>query len=204
MRNILLFAPVVLTLYNYYERKNKKNNVIAVSLYILGIVLFVVFDQLTKQWAVNSLQKVGTIPVIGNGVRFTYTENIGAAFSVLQGQRILLLIVPGLLSLFVLCVIVSRKLDSVLGDISLMLIVAGGIGNIIDRARLGYVIDFIDFHVINFAIFNVADSCVTIGAALFIIFIICKEAAGSKKSGGRSHSNGRSHSKGAIFTRRRV
>lgn len=171
---------------------------IAVTLYILGIALFVAFDQLTKLWAVNSLQKVGSIPVIGDGVRFTYTENIGAAFSLLQGQRILLLIVPGLMSLLCLGVIISRKLGSVLGDISLMLVVAGGIGNIIDRARLGYVIDFIDFHVINFAIFNVADSCVTIGAALFVIFIICKEAAGSKKSGTGGHS------KSDIFTRRRV
>lgn len=183
----------MLTLFNnnrYYRRRNR--NVIAIILYLLGIMVLTAVDQFTKLWVVSRLAGIGSMPVIGNFIKFSYAENTGAAFSTLQGQRVLLIAVPALLSAVCIGVIISRYLDSVLGNVSLMLIAAGGIGNLIDRITRGYVVDFIDFNAIHFAIFNVADSCVTIGVVLLLIFVLIRES-----------NLGRRKSKSDIFTRRR-
>lgn len=182
----------MLTLYNYnnryYDRRN--HSIFAVVLYFIAIAALIAVDQLTKFWVLSRLSTVGSMPVIGNFIKFTYAENRGAAFSILQGKRIFLIAVPAVLSLACIVVIISRRIESVLGNISLALIAAGGIGNLIDRCIRGYVVDFIDFNVIHFAIFNVADSCVTIGVVLFLIFALTSE------------SNHKRRSKSDIFTRR--
>lgn len=157
-------------------------------LYFIAVAALVALDQLTKFWVVSRLAKVGSMPVIGDYVRFTYAENRGAAFSILQDKKIFLIAVPAVLSLACIAVIISRRIKSKLGNISLALVAAGGIGNLIDRCVRGYVVDFIDFNVIHFAIFNVADSCVTIGVVLFIIFAL------------KGESNHRRRSKSDIFT----
>lgn len=165
---------------------------LAVVLYILGIAVLVAADQLAKLWVLNYLQKVGTIHVIGNYLTFTYESNTGAAFSILQGQRLLLIALPLILSAVCLYLILSRRLHSVLGDMAMMLIVAGGIGNLTDRIFRGYVVDFIYLAKINFAVFNVADSCVTVGAVLLILFVLMQEGI-----------FGRSKSQSEIFRKRR-
>lgn len=182
----------MLTLFDYNYRKQKRKSIIAVILYLVGIVMLIGIDQLIKYWAAARLPKDSSINVIGKYVRLTYVENKGAAFSILQNQRILLIIVPAVLSLAFICVIISRRINSVLGNVSFMLIAAGGIGNLIDRAVRTFVVDYIDFNVIHFAIFNFADCCVTIGVALLVIFIIMQESNSERRK-----------SKSAIFTRRR-
>jgi signal peptidase II len=183
-------VPTLLS--NYRSSRGAHRDIIAVVLYILGMIALVGADQLTKHWVVSYLSKVFTMPVIGDFIRFTYISNNGAAFNIMSGQRVFLIVVPALLSLVCIGVIVSRRLDSVLGDISLMLISAGGFGNLIDRAVRGYVVDFIDFNAIHFAVFNVADSCVTIGVILLVLYVILREG-----------NFGRRKQKSGIFTRRR-
>ena len=165
---------------------------IAVILYFICMAVLIAADQLTKLWVVKNLIKLGSMSVVGDFLKFSYVTNTGAAFSRLQGKMALLIAVSLILSAVCIGVIISRKLDSVLGDISLVLISAGGIGNLIDRVARGYVVDFIDLNTIHFAIFNVADSCVTVGVVLFVIFVLMREA-----------SVGRRKPKSDIFTRRR-
>lgn len=178
-----------------FTRKRRRicgSDVIAVVLYFTGMLILAVIDQLTKVWAADSLSKIGSVPILGEFLKFTYTENTGAAFSMLQGKRIFLILFPAVLTLAALIIIVTQHFKSVLFNISLVLLSAGGIGNLIDRIFRGYVIDFIDFNAIHFAVFNVADICVTLGVALLIIDILMHEG----NSGRRNYSSG-------IFTRRR-
>lgn len=166
---------------SYLSYRKKDHRLIAIILYALGILLLAFVDQLTKLWAVTYLEKVGSVPVLGDYLRFTYVTNKGAAYNILQGQTVFLIAVPAVLSAVCIGIIVSRRLHSVLGDISLMLIAAGGVGNLIDRITRGYVVDFIDFNIIHFAIFNFADSCVMIGVVLFIIFVLLREKKAGEK-----------------------
>lgn len=165
---------------------------LGIMLYFIGIAGLVVFDQLTKLWAVNYLQKVGTMPLLGNFVNFTFASNNGAAFSILQGQKLLLIVVPFIFSIACIVLIALRRMNSKIGDLSLMLIAAGGIGNLIDRVFRGYVVDFIYFEKIHFAIFNVADSCVCVGVVLLVIYLLISEG-----------TFGRSNKRSEIFTKRR-
>ncbi len=174
-----------------YPQAGNRNRLLVI-LYFIGIAALVAVDQLTKLWVLNYLEKIGSMNVIGDFLKFTYAANNGAAFSILPGQRAVLIIIPLIMSAVCLYFIVSRRLNSVLGDISLMLITAGGIGNLIDRVMRGSVVDFIYLAKINFAIFNVADSCVTVGAVLLVIFVIMQEEA-----------HGRRKSRSEIFRKRR-
>ncbi|MEG6572596.1 signal peptidase II [[Clostridium] cellulosi] len=175
-------------------RTNRKNSrdVIAVILYCIAVLALVAADQLTKYWAVNSLAEQGSVPVIGDFLRFTYIENTGASFSMLAGKRTLLIVFPAVVLTAVLVVIISHRIKSVKWNISLVLILAGGIGNLIDRIRLGYVVDFIDLHTIHFAIFNVADTFITIGVALLIILFLWQEGVFKRRK-----------TKSGIFTRKK-
>lgn len=162
-------------------------------LYLLGIVLLAAFDQVTKMLVELNIIPGCAMPVIGNFLMLYYTQNRGAAFGILEGVTPLIIAIPAILSAACVVLIILRVLHSKLGNLSLMLIAAGGLGNLIDRVLRGYVVDFIDFDTLRFAIFNFADSCVTIGVLLLIIYVIRYET----NSGGRRKSNG------AIFNKRR-
>lgn len=144
-------------------------------MYIIYLILcaaFVVADILTK-YAVTCNMSVGeTVPLISGIFHLTYVRNTGAAFSILSGQRIFLILLPALVVLFLIIYIIAKKPENKLLLLSFSMIISGGIGNLIDRISLGYVIDFLDFRLINFPVFNVADIWVTCGAALFIILLL--------------------------------
>ncbi|MFH0771876.1 MAG: signal peptidase II [Candidatus Omnitrophota bacterium] len=138
---------------------------------IAGFV--VILDQITKMAAVFYLNDLEPLPLICGILNFTLVRNTGAAFGLFKGNA----------SLFVLISVVAimaisfhlLKKNTVF-YFPLSLILGGAIGNLIDRLRLGYVIDFIDFQV--WPVFNVADSCITIGAAtLFFLIIKGKNAS---------------------------
>lgn len=139
------------------------------------VIISVVSDQLTKFWAADVLKNGSSIRIIGNFLRFTYAENRGAAFSILQDQRTFFLIIT-LMMLIVLGIIYFRSKDiSNLSKLSIAMITGGAIGNFIDRFRLGYVIDFIDVRfgsIYNFPVFNIADSFVVCGTFLMVILIL--------------------------------
>lgn len=146
-------------------------------------VLMIAVDRITKAWAVGAFaDRVQRIPVIRGILSFYYVENDGAGFSILSGRTIFLIVFSSLAMLFVLYLIVSRKLKSPVADWGLCLILSGGIGNLIDRiSRGGRVIDFIKTDFIDFPIFNVADICVTVGAGLIILYFIIDAVKDARK-----------------------
>lgn len=146
-------------------------------------VLMIAVDRITKAWAVGAFgDRVESIPVIRGVFSFYYVENDGAGFSILSGRTIFLIVFSSLAMLFVLYLIVSRKLKSPVADWGLCLILSGGIGNLIDRiSRGGRVVDFIKTDFIDFPIFNVADICVTVGAGLIILYFIIDTVKDARK-----------------------
>ena len=114
---------------------------------------------------------IRTFPIIEGVFHFTYVENTGAAFSLLRDRTYILLLISTVLVIFMgyLWFKEIRNSDFFFLKLGVIMIIAGGIGNIIDRIRLGYVVDFLDFRMINFPVFNIADCYVTVGVALYII-----------------------------------
>ncbi len=156
------------------------------SIIALGIIL----DQLTKYLAVTYLTKVSTFPLIEGVLHLTYAENRGAAFGMLSEHRWVFLIISTVTIIGIGLALFFGHIDTLSYGVSLSLIISGGIGNMIDRTVLGYVVDFIDFRLINFAIFNGADSFICIGAGLMILLLlldIIKEAKakGDTKNDGK-------------------
>lgn len=144
-------------------------NLLLVLIALVGILL----DQLTKRLAVRYLLPIDTKPLWQDVLHLTYVENRGAAFGMLASNRWVFMIVSTLaiLGLLVWFFFFTKK-PTYLGTVSISLIVSGGIGNMIDRVAVGYVVDFVDFRLINFAVFNVADIFVCVGAALLLLAIL--------------------------------
>lgn len=139
------------------------------------IVSAIILDQGTKSWAAKVLKDGESIKVIGDFLRFTYAENRGAAFSILQNQRTFFLIITLVFLIFLGFVYFKTENLSKMSKLSIAMIVGGAIGNFIDRLYLGYVIDFIDVRFgdfYNFPIFNIADSFVVCGTILMAILVI--------------------------------
>ena len=136
-------------------------------------VAAIVLDQLTKHWAQTSLQAVGDIPLWEGVFHFHYARNTGAAFSMLEGHNwfffIFTVVVVAGMSWYLFR---HRKGMHPLPQVALGLIIGGALGNFIDRVSLGYVVDFLYFKLINFAIFNVADSALVVGCILMGIYIL--------------------------------
>lgn len=156
-----------------------------ILLSVIAVVLIVI-DQLVKLWAVDKLQPAGTMDFIKVGdfkiLDLTYLENDGAIFGSMSGQRWFLI---GFTSLFLIIAIVAMvkaaKRSKFLST-AIMLYVAGGIGNLIDRARYGYVVDMFEIKLFRFAIFNVADICVTFAFILAIIYVLIVEPKREKEA----------------------
>lgn len=139
------------------------------------IIISIVSDQLTKFWAVDVLKNGDSIKIIGNFLRFTYAENKGAAFSILQNQRTFFLVITLVMLIFLGYIYFKTKNITKLSKLSIAMIAGGAVGNFIDRFRLGYVVDFIDVRFgefYNFPVFNIADSFVVCGTILMIILIL--------------------------------
>ena len=144
----------------------------------LAVIIVTVFlDQLTKYLTVLHLKPIDTLPIIEDVFHLTYVENTGAAFGMMKDARWVFMItstvaIVGILGYMIHRYYVKKEKLHWAEALSLSLIVGGGIGNMIDRTMLGYVVDMIDCRFINFAVFNVADSFVCIGAGLMILYLI--------------------------------
>ena len=141
-------------------------------------------DQITKWLAVEYLIPIGTVPIIKDALHLTYVENPGAAFGMMQNSRWIFLLVSTVAIIAIIIYLIKFAPKNKLALLSLAFILGGGIGNMIDRVALGYVVDFIDFRLINFAVFNVADSFVCVGAALLIIYVLFIEGKENKRPDG--------------------
>ena len=144
------------------------------QLSVVAIVAALVsFDQLTKWLAVLGLKGAETAVIVPKLLGFTYVENRGAAFGILQGQRWLFLIFTGVVMAAILALLLFGNFRRFkLFNISATLIVAGGLGNFIDRLIHGYVVDFIEVLFFDFPVFNVADCFVVVGSVLLLIFFL--------------------------------
>ena len=138
----------------------------------------VALDQLTKYLAVSALYPDGSIDVIKGVFRFTYVENRGAAFGSLTEHRWIFLILSAVLILVLAGYAVKSRPKGWLQCISLGMLIGGGIGNMIDRIALGYVVDFLDFCAFPELwkwVFNGADAFVCVGTAMLMIYIIISD-----------------------------
>lgn len=140
----------------------------------LIIILIVIFDQLSKYFVNLYLKGNDAIEAIPGFLSFRYHENRGAAWGMLENHRWVFMVVSTVAIVAIIGYLIwtRKKKDSLLFRISLCFFAGGGIGNMIDRVILSYVIDFLRFDFIDFPIFNVADSFITIGAFLMILNLI--------------------------------
>lgn len=149
-------------------------------MYEVIVALLIGLDQIIKIWALNHLKEVGSIPVIQNIFNLTYVENRGAAFGMLQNNQIIFVIVAALASCYGLYYLHTKKVNKI-GKIGILLIIGGAIGNLIDRVRLGFVVDYLDFHIIWNYVFNLADCFVVVGTVFLCIYIIFLEQEDKKQ-----------------------
>lgn len=141
-------------------------------IYIL-LTLFLIIADILSKYIVTANMSVGfSIPLWERVFHLTYVQNTGAAFSMFSGQRLFLILLPIIVIAAIGIYIFVKKPQNKVLMLAFSLIISGGIGNLIDRIRLGYVVDFFDFRLINFPVFNVADIWVTSGAALFICLLL--------------------------------
>lgn len=150
-----------------------------------AVLLLTGIDQWIKVWAINNLQEAGPRSFLKIGsfdwMHLRYIENDGAAFSMLSGSRLFLIVFPIVLLLLLgyLMHRLGRKHRWVYP--ALTLIAAGGLGNLIDRIfRDGRVVDYLDFQLMRFAVFNFADICVTAGVLLMLICMLFFERESPK------------------------
>ncbi len=136
--------------------------------FVLMIVILLL-DQGTKLWAARSL-RVKPLVLIPRVLELTYIENRGAVWGLMQGWRVTFLVATFLFLAVLIWFYGKKKADmSVLTRIILALLFSGAVGNLIDRLFLGYVRDMIYFSLINFPVFNVADSAIVIAACLLVV-----------------------------------
>ena len=125
---------------------------------LLAAAALIGIDQAIKLWATNVLQPIGAMPLIPHVVELRFVLNPGMAFSLLSGKQMFLIIAT-----------------------SIALILAGGIGNLIDRVLNGVVVDYINLLFMQFAVFNFADICVCVGVGLWVLEIFLEELHGDAK-----------------------
>ena len=155
---------------------------------IIVVVLVLVFDMLTKYLLIGSL-----IPNVGDQasfiegfINFVHVQNDGASGGILGGQTALLIVIT-LVLLAVLIWYYVLKMKGLqnkyltLLSVAMGMIFSGSLGNLYDRVIFGYVRDFINFQFINFPVFNIADSAITIGVILLVIYFICEYILSIKK-----------------------
>ena len=150
----------------------RRNDVVMVA---VGCLL-IVADQLAKLWITQYFTSGGrldtSIPIVGNILEVIYVQNRGVAFSLLDGQESLYVFIAIAVGAVVWLYWRTRNSGSLLLKVTFGLIIGGAIGNLLDRFRLGYVVDFIHFQIpsigFSFAVFNLADSGITIGVAMLI------------------------------------
>lgn len=141
------------------------------------IMAFIIFlDQTSKYAAIKYLQDARPYIIIENFLQFNYVENRGAAFGILEHKRLFFIIITFIIIIFLTFYLVRNyKALNIFIKFSLAMLIAGATGNLIDRIRLGYVVDFIGFRLngyYNFPVFNIADISIVISTFLIVLMIL--------------------------------
>ena len=171
-----------------------KNNVVAYVILLAIAAALVVIDQISKYLVVLYLPKEGSLKVIPFLFNFTYVENRGAAWGMMADSRWIFIIVSAVAIVAIAALLLYAAKSKKFLVASLVLILAGGAGNMIDRIVNGYVVDFIQFGFWqSFPVFNVADSYVTIGGFMVVIYVLFIDRDflfSKKKDNGKKDNNG--------------
>ena len=144
-------------------------------LYLILSILFVIADQVVKMWIVNNFSLHEGMEFIKGIVSILYVRNTGAAWGMFEGKMFFFYLITAVAVGTLLYLMFKEKGKSKLLLTAYSLILAGAVGNFIDRIRLGYVVDMFKFEFIGFPIFNVADICLTIGVIFLFYYVIFKE-----------------------------
>lgn len=146
---------------------------------LIVTILLIAIDQITKYIALINLKPISSTVFIKGFMDFTFVENRGAAFGILEGQRWFFVVITVIISVAIIYAFLKlpNKKEYMYLRVSLVLILSGAIGNVIDRFFRGYVVDFFEFTFINWPVFNVADIYVVVGTILFafLLFFVIKE-----------------------------
>ncbi len=151
------------------------------GVFFIGIAVLLAADQITKWIVLEKLTQVETVSLIPNVFHLTYCENRGAAFGILQNQIWIFSVITVTVLLGVIYFMVRYRPKNKWLNVSLILLVGGALGNFIDRIFRGFVVDFLDFRLINFPIFNAADCFVVAGAIMLALYLIFSEYKKEKK-----------------------
>ncbi len=143
------------------------------------IAILIVLDQLVKAYVVQNIALGEIKSWIPNFVSLTYLQNRGAAFSILQDQQLLFAVITLVVVVGAIWYLHKHMEDSFWMVLGLTLIIAGGLGNFIDRISQGFVVDMFHLDFINFAIFNVADSYLTVGVVVLLLAMLKEEMNGN-------------------------
>lgn len=137
------------------------------------LIIILVFDQLTKTLISSKMELFQSISVIENFFSITYVQNTGAAWSILEGNMMFFYMVS-VVALFLMIMFYRSNDCDKISEWGIVLMLGGTIGNFLDRLRLQYVVDFLDFNIFgyDFPVFNVADICLCIGVGVLILSFV--------------------------------
>lgn len=141
-------------------------------IYAILAVLLVVIDQITKFLVRAHIALGQDIPFIPHILELTYVKNTGAAWSILNEHTWLLTLVSAIVVIVICWLVVKKFFTGWVGLTAATLLLAGGVGNLIDRVLFGYVTDMLQTVFMDFPVFNVADCCITVGTVMLCIYVI--------------------------------
>lgn len=153
-------------------KSEKKNRSVATAIFVLvAAVVLLAIDQILKYFVLQDLKPIGAVTVIPGLLEFAYVENTGAAFGLFKNFMWFVVAVTLAVSAVIIVLLFRYKHHTFLSYATSALLIAGGLGNLIDRILHGFVVDYI--HVLFFDyIFNFADCCITVGAVLFVLHVL--------------------------------
>ena len=153
----------------------------AVLVSLSAIAVLTAVDQIIKYCVLLNLKPVGSVGVVNGFLEWNYVENTGAAFGSFSGNTTLLSVITAVIILAGIAAIIFKKIKSKYLLVTATIVIAGGLGNLIDRIFRGYVVDFIKVLFIDFPVFNFADILVTCGSFMLIIYLIIDIYKDSRK-----------------------
>lgn len=154
--------------------------------YFLISALLVGLDQWSKYLTVQNISLGETKEFIPGFLSLTHLRNTGAAWSLLEGKMIFFYVITVIVSVVIIYLLIKNYKKSIWYSVGLSFVLAGAIGNFIDRVRLGYVVDMLQTDFMNFPIFNVADSTLVVGVICIFIYLILDEKAAKE---GKNETN---------------
>lgn len=152
--------------------------------YFLISALLVGLDQWSKYLTVQNISLGETKEFIPGFLSLTHLRNTGAAWSLLEGKMIFFYVITVIVSVVIIYLLIKNYKKNIWYSVGLSFVLAGAIGNFIDRVRLGYVVDMLQTDFMNFPIFNVADSTLVVGVICIFIYLILDEKAAKEGKNG--------------------